>query len=295
MKSLTILIISLLFAIVFNTNAQEILTNQNVLMLVQKGLPSSVIVSKIKSTKNSFDVSIDTLIKLKESQIPDDVINAMVEATQDQSKYAVAVDLNNPLNPHESGIYYLKKNGDKTGMVQLEPSVYSQTKSGGALAYGLTYGLASITQNITLNGRIAQMQFEDNEPVFYFYFESSRQSLNQTGNWWFSVATSPNEFLLVHLNERTKSREVEIGSVNVLESTSGVSDKNKTAFKFVKIAPGIYKVYFEQQLSGEYCFMYAGVSPQGSVTINKVYDFGINKGKDNSGNGANYKQEKRIY
>ena len=56
-----------------NAQEQEVLTNQNVMNLVQKGLPPSVIIAKIRSAKNNFDVSIDTLIKLKENNVPDEV------------------------------------------------------------------------------------------------------------------------------------------------------------------------------------------------------------------------------
>ena len=74
---------------------------------------------------------------------------------------------------------------------------------------------------------------------------------------------------------KKSNREIETGSANVFGASVGLSDKNKTKFNFTKIAPGIYKVFFDQALDGEYCFMYAGSVPQGFSAISKVYDFGV--------------------
>lgn len=274
----TKLLIAILLTFIANVSKaqnQEVLTNQSVMNMIKKGLPTSIIISKIKSAKNKFDVSTDTLIKLKENNMPDDVMNAIVEVSEGASRHVQEVDLNDPLNPHESGVYYLKSIGDMVQLVPLDPSICSQSKSGGQLLQAFTYGLAKVKQAVTLDGGKSQVQFDDTKPVFYFYFDATKNSLGQSNNWWFSSATSPNEFLLVKLLPKLKTREVEIGSYNALGSSNGVADKNKEAFRYEKIANGIYKVYFEQPLSGEYCFMYAGTVPQGFTAINKVYDFGV--------------------
>lgn len=257
------------------TGAKEVLTNEAVVNMHNKGLPASIVISKIKSSKNNFDISTDALIKLKEDKISDDIMNAMVDAAGDDSKHLIVTDINDPMSPHESGIYYFKQAGGRTEMIALEPSVYSQSNSGGYLAQSLTYGLAKVTQDVTLDGNMSRMQLEETQPVFYFYFDINKNSLSQSSMWWFAAATSPNEFLLVDFKQSNKSRKVEIGSSNIVGSSSGVDDRHKTKFQFEKIAPGIYKVYFEQPINGEFCFMYAGGVPQGSAAINKVYDFGV--------------------
>jgi hypothetical protein len=263
--------------IVGTVNAQqgEILTNKSIVEMYSKNLPPSIILGKIKSSNNSFDCSTDALIILTNSKLPEEIINAMVEASSDKTKHIIQLDPNNPLDAHEPGIYYEKNNGILE-LIQLETSIYSQNKSSGALASAMTYGLAKVKISATIDGKNSQLQIERNQPTFYFYFDVTGNPVNQTPYWWFAVANSPNEFLLVKLTENKKTREVVIGSANIAGSSVGVDDKNKAAFKVEKLALGIYRVYFDKpMLPGEYCFMYAGTIPAGFTSINKVFDFGI--------------------
>lgn len=116
-------------------------------------------------------------------------------------------------------------------------------------------------------------------PVFYFYFERSAD--RNPDSWFFAAATSPNEFVLVKLNENKNNRELVVGNVNAYGGTSGVPEKMKIQFDYVKVSEGIYKVTFKQPLvKGEYCFLYANATPT-SFSNDKVFDFGI-KMKPNS-------------
>lgn len=254
---------------------QDILTNEGVVEMKSKGLPTSIIISKIKSATNSFNVETDALVDLVNKKIPEEIINAMMEAANDRERHFVKIDINNPLDFHDPGIYYYDKGSNQ--LLQLEPTVYSQSKSGGGLAASLTYGLAKVKSSVTIDGKNSRRQITEQQPEFYFYFDEKNTTLGQTSNWWFSTATSPNEFLLVDLTIKPGNREVETASANIFGASSGVADKNKIYFKFEKMAPGIYKVFFEKPISGEFCFMYAGTIPQGFTAINKVYDFGVGR------------------
>ena len=55
----------------------EILTNNIVTEMKTKGLPNSIILAKIKSSQNSFDISTNALIKLADNKIPEDIVNAI--------------------------------------------------------------------------------------------------------------------------------------------------------------------------------------------------------------------------
>lgn len=277
MKKLSLNLIFIFFFISTCVVAQqkEVLTNGAIIQMYSKKLPASIIIGKIKSSQNNFDVNTDALISLTDNNIPEDIINAMVDAANDNSRHIVVLDPNNPEDMHESGIYYFKKSMEKSELVQLEPTIYSQSNSSGAIGSALTYGIAKVKTSVTLDGKNAQLQIDEEQPVFYFYFDITGNSLSQSANWWFSAATSPNEFLLVKLSENKKTREVTTGSANIAGTSIGVDNKNKAAFKIEKIATGIYKVSFEKALSGEYCFMYAGSVPNGYTSVNKVFDFGI--------------------
>ena len=59
----------------------------------------------------------------------------------------------------------------------------------------------------------------------YFYFENNS---NPAGDdWFFATATSPNEFVLVKLDEKKDSREMVVGDANAYGSSSGISNKIK--------------------------------------------------------------------
>lgn len=278
MKNLNLIILICFILVGFSSNAQqvEVLTNESIVTMYTKNLPVSIIISKIKASKNTFDVSTNALISFTENKLPEEIINSIIEAANDNTRHIVQIDPNNPMDMHESGIYLSKKNGDKLELVKLEASIYSQNKSKGALTSALTSGLTKVKTSVTIDGKDAQLQLTETQPVFYFYFDISGKPISEIANWFFSAATSPNEFLLVALTENKKTREVITGAANIGGSSIGVADKNKAAFKIEKIATGIYKVFFDQPFSnGEYCFMYAGSVPTGFTSMDKVFDFGI--------------------
>lgn len=267
---------SLLFAItVSGQSKDEVLTNASVINLYSKGLSSSIIVSKIKTSKTNFDVSTDALIQLKDQKIPDDIVNAMVDASANQENEPG--DINDPNAIHESGLYYYKIVDTKPVMTELEPTVCAQAKMGGVFASALTYGIAKIKTKATIDGGQARLQLDDPNPVFYFYFDKG-QNLNSSGISWFNASSSPNEFLLVKMDEKKKDREFVTGSANAYAgASSGVDDKYKVDFNIDKIKTGVYKVTPKKALvPGEYCFMYAGSTTIGG-TSGKVFDFGIQK------------------
>ena len=63
-----------------SSSSTEILTNVDVIRMVKAGLPDSVIIAKIKSSKCKFDTSTDGLVKLKQAGLSNPVLQAVVEA-----------------------------------------------------------------------------------------------------------------------------------------------------------------------------------------------------------------------
>lgn len=271
--------IILLAFIGLNVTAQtksEVLTNETVVTLVQKGLGSGIIINKIKTSKTNFDVSTDGLIKLKENNVPDDVVATMVDFAGDKEN-AIG-DPNNPLSNHNSGIYYFNTKDSLNRLSRLDPTVVSSSKSGGfgnALAQAYTYGLANSKEKSILSGSKARKQIHDVPQVFYFYFEKSQNTLNNSSNWWFTSASSPNEFALVKLNEKKDSRELTTGKSNGYGSSTGIGEKQKIPFDYKEMGESIYKVTLKEDIkAGEYCFMFTGAIPS-MYTNDKVFDFGI--------------------
>jgi len=258
-------------------NKQDILTNETVTTLHKKGLGASIIINKIKTSKTTFDVSTDALIKLKEDGIPDDIVSAMIESA-DKNKVEY-VDLNDPLSKHRSGIYYYNPTDSLKALTRIDPTVVSSGKAGGlgqSLAYQYSYGISNMKATSVLSGPNAQKQISGKSVVFYFYLERGNSQLNNVGamNWWFATASSPNEFALVKTIQKKDSRQFDTGSENAYGSTVGIEEKQKVRFTYVEVADGIFKITISGDLrSGEYCFIYTGATPS-MYSNDKVFDFG---------------------
>ena len=87
-------------------------------------------------------------------------------------------------------------------------------------------------------------------------------------------STSPNAFLLVHLQSKKNEREIPAkGSV-----TATLETKDLVPFDYEKVAAGIYKIQLKSDLgAGEYGFLFGGVlQAMGDVWL---FDFGIDGSK----------------
>lgn len=256
----------------------EVLTNENVVTMVRAGLPPSLIVAKIRASKTNFNTNTQELINLQSARVPTEIINAMVEASTHASATTASVgagdaskgDPNDPSAAHEAGIYLYTERDGQRKMIQLEPSISKQQKTGGFFASAMTYGIAKIKFKAALSGANAAMQLNTPRPVFYFYFEVKGAGLS-TSNYY---ATNPNEFVLVQFNAKSNTREVTVSQANAFGAQSGAMDKSSRAFTYEKIAPGVYKVTPQADLAeGEYGFYNAaGAGPSGGA---KIFDFGI--------------------
>lgn len=265
----------------------EVLTNDLVLKMVAAKFGDQIILSKIHTSTCKFDTSIEAILKLKEAGVSDTVIQAMVEASartnaeanDAASKNVPSADPNDPATPHEPGIYWLPKEKREKQMVQLEPSVYSQGKTGGMFASAVTYGIAKAKWKAVVRGGRSNLRISEEKPEFWFYFEVTTHGLSQSG-YFFSGASSPNEFILARMSKKSKERELVVGEFGALGSSTGTRSKDVVDFEFKKIAPGIYRVTPNQPLQpGEYCFFYAGANMAMGMTGGKLFDFGVDAAK----------------
>jgi hypothetical protein len=277
-----------------STNSEEVLTNEKVITMVKAGLSSGIIVNKIRSSKTSFNTSTDELIHLQQSRVPPEIINAMVEAGSTGSTItsrtgagdASKVDPNDPASAHEAGIYLFESKDGQRLMTQLEPSISTQSKSGGFFKSAMTYGIAKIKSKAVVANNSAKMQLPTARPVFYFYFEVKNAGLSNSGNAYSGSSTSPNEFVLVKMDQKKNSRELVVGQANLFGAESGTLDKYSRPFDYEKLAPGVYKVTPKSDLDdGEYGFFYGGSTPIaaygyfGAGISPKIFDFGIRRSR----------------
>ena len=270
----------------------EVLTNEKVVTMVKAGLPANIVVNKIRTSKTNFNTSTDELIRLQQVRLPAEIINAMLEATNKEAAVisrtgagdTTKTDPHDPASAHEAGIYFYEEKDGKRQMVQLEPSISTQSKSGGFFKSAMTYGIAKIKSKAVLSNRDARLQLDTARPVFYFYFEVKNSGLSTSGNIYSGSSTSPNEFVLVKMDQKKNGRELVVGQANVFGAESGTLDKYARPFDYEKLGPGVYKVVPRVDLEdGEYGFFYGGTTPIvgygyfGAGVSPKIFDFGINR------------------
>src|SRR5215469_15800836 len=256
----------------------EVVTNQTVVDMVSAKLPADVIVTKIQTSKTNFDLSTDALVKLNQSGVPSDVIKAMMQRSSASvsTDPVIPPDPNDPESPHDPGIHVYAFTGRQKQMIMLEPTVYTQGKSGGMFASAMTYGIAKVKWKAVVRNAHANVKISDPTAVFYFYFEEKGAGLSHAS---FGGTSTPNEFTLLKFDVKSDSRETVVMKANAFGASSGTEDKANIGFTFEKLKPGIYKVTTKNPLApGEYCFLSAsmgGAYAPGAAAANRLFDFSV--------------------
>jgi len=271
-KQYVILVMMMCFtSLILNAQTRiDTLTNEKVIQLTKIGLQTSVIINKINSSVNIFDVSTDALIKLSKNNVSPDVINEMMKVTNNnQSEIEHKTNIKDPNVMHKSGIYYYNSDDPENPLKKIQVVRISSYTSGGG-GYG---GFGGTSTSAVLAGAKSKQQIDEQNPVFYFYFNTENNSKAD----WFEGAASPNEFALVKVIEKKDQRLFKVGGSSSFSygshESQGIPEKTKISFEFNEISEGIYKVTFKTLLQpGEYCFVFASEA-------GKVFDFGIHKTK----------------
>jgi len=281
----------------FLASAQEPLTNQSVIKMVQAGISVDVIVSVVKTQPAKYTLTPEELIVLKSVGVPDAVVAAMVEKSAGVGVGSLATgkstgattidgtapagDPNDPLARHDSGIYlYAKDANGKQTLTILEQAAYQGSKTGGMFVSSMTYGIAKAKTKAVLPGKHAGIQTSEAQPAFYFYFEDKAAGLGKGAFGGAGSVSNPSQFALIRLDVTKSSRETVIGEFGAYGSSSGTNQKSMVAFKSEKLRPGLYKVTPADPMQpGEYCFLVAqvtiGASAAGAAGATQIFDFTV--------------------
>lgn len=262
----------------------ETLNNAKVVELLGLGLGDEAVIAKIKASDGDYDVSTDALIALKRSGASSPVIAAMIDASSRKttSQNAVlSIDSPDPKVPHAAGIYMLADWLPAPKMVGINVTTSNQTKTGGFFGYALTGGLASMSFKAVVPGASARTVSDAARPTFYFYFDQARSG-GSSAVWSAGSVTSPNEFSLVKFDVKKDRREAKVGKFNIGGAKAGVMDKDRIAFTYTEISPGVFEVRPDLPLgAGEYGFMTQtstgggpGMAGMGATSA-KIFDFSI--------------------
>lgn len=263
MKKYLILII-LLFSGLVGFSQEETLSNQTIIDLVKLGFSDEIIISKIDECMNTFDTSVDALMNLKQNNVSENVIVAMVTASKTRK-----IAITNSENTKE-GIFYVDEKGQEH---EILPSVFSGTKYSEGLITDKVYAIIPYATSPNV--------IKEQKPKFVFYFNKSLQGSNFSAgvdNWWFKVASSPNEFVLVEMDKKKNNRRLQIGETGAFDPTvtSGVNNKKAIPFSIKKLSDSKYEIIIQNELKkgSEYCFIYQGRMPKGGSN-QSVFDFSI--------------------
>lgn len=283
-KPLILLILCTVAASASGQQSPKKMNNNDVIEMLGLGLTDEVIIDKIHAApETDFDTSIEGLKALKTAKVSDAVIRAMINPhpappsiASAGKESATAGDPNDPNSQHDPGIYVYAKSKNGLQLTMLEPTVYSQGKSGGMFKSAMTYGIAKVKWKAVVKGAHANVKTADRGAAFYFYFEESTPGLSHAS---FGGTTTPNEFTLLKFEEKKDSRETVVMQGNAFGASSGTDQKANTGFSFTKLKPGVYKVVPEAPLTpGEYCFLSPtgiGAFGAGSAGATRLFDFSV--------------------
>ena len=268
----------------------EVLTNDDVVALLDAGLPPGVVVAKIATSRTDFDTSVDQLVTLGKAGVDAEVLEAMVSAGASSAPAIVrvgvapsaAVKTNFDGTPCEVPGIFVADGGVLRDM-DLTPA--TQIRSGFGLLSGFTFGLVPVQTKAAVHGARASTRTARAKPEFWFCFEEAAAGLSYQA----LGAVNPAEFLLVafDVNERRQERTFPIGWFHAWSvSQSGAPRRQLRTFTYVKVKPGIYRVTPEAALApGEYAFYSpsearfgpAGALAIGGVPGSKLFAFGVDE------------------
>jgi len=117
-----------------NPAAAETLNNDSVLALIDAGLGDEVVIAKIKSSGSNFELSTDTVIKLRQRGVSGQVLAAMITASAAAAQPEMSLDSPDPMVPHPSGVYL----AGKEKMTRIESTTTNQARTSGMLGSILT-------------------------------------------------------------------------------------------------------------------------------------------------------------
>jgi len=291
-KTLALGVFSFILSLPVLCQTREVLSNAQIIEMVQNGWGESLIVAKVNKSECKCDTSTAGISKLKNAKVSDAIIMAMIDAapggyseskttarkeepTQSSGNITPTETANDKIikSITEPGIY-LFENGK---MNPIEPSVFSGSGTN-MLKSSLTFGIKKAKYKAKVRGKSANLQVGSGMPTFYFVFGQEYRNSGAAMSGFWGYASSPAEFLLAQMDIQSNSRQIVMGEVRAFtgDVDMGARDKDVREYQFEKIKTGVYKVSPKQNLlPGEYAFYYAGTISGFGFAGGKVFDFSV--------------------
>jgi len=269
--------------------AETSLTNADVVKMVRAGLSDVVVTGVIaQASSATFETGADALIALKVARVSDEVIAAMVRRagtrpTAEAGPHVAAAAAAPAsravsLGITEAGIFLQQG----ATLQILEPTGFTQGKTGGVFTSALTYGIKKAKWKAVVNRPRASLRVVGSSATFYFAFEKLGAGLSHTGGGfagWLNGASSPNEFVLARMTPKDKGRELVLGEFGMWGASSGTRSQDTVEMSIERLEPGLYRVVTGPLEPGrEYCFFHstgAQTPGVGTASAGTLFDFGV--------------------
>jgi len=242
--------------------APKPLTNENIVTMVQAGLPTDVVIEKIKTSKTAFDTSTDALVGLKKAGVGSDIIRMMVNPGAESKPGPAPSPWGNSQGPAPCQV---TPGGQAPWLSGASPAMwYSDTDK--ADRTELNYERGTIT-HVGFAGFGASL----------LVLHPIKAGARVTGRTQFLSCINPTDAPLVHfsLDPGSDERNTSVGKITPWNISFHISDGDLVPFKSEKTPEGYFKVTPTAPLKpGEYGFV-----PQGSTGFfsagERVYTFGV--------------------
>ena len=247
---------------------QEVLTNESVIAMKQARLPDTVILAKIRSTQNKFDLSTNALIALKGAGVSDQIIEAMVTQPAPtptaqpappppQVAHSPTVIVPGIPAPGAPGIVAAPVRSNVREVIYHVAGAKNVEMTPVAVAVETNASFWKRKNEIVLQGRRARYRIPDRQPVFLSPYSST-------------------EVLLVRLKpgDDHDDRNLTVGKYEPFRQQSGVSASDRVEVVTETDPGGLYKISPARPLRpGEYGFLVLGMHV--TTTTGKIFEFGV--------------------
>lgn len=266
--------------------AQEALNNDSVIKLLKAGLSDDLIISTINGSPGKFDTSAEGIIALKSAGASDKLVLAIMSKTAAASPAAkdhaplprpAAQDPNDPMAPHDPGIYLITVASDGSRKMVLVPPANPRSKETNQYGSALLMGIPTVKEKTIIPGTRAAVRTTEARPEFYMYFPpAGTMGLANT-------ISSPSQFILRMLESEKGYRETAILQTSGYQSFHAPKhDKSAISFDFKAIRQYAFKVTPNVDLkAGEYVFIEESWTTTANSTTRaahisyRVFDFGV--------------------
>jgi hypothetical protein len=251
-------------------SSDEILTNDSVIKLLKAGIDEDLIISKIRDSQHSFDLSVQGMVALKEGGVSDRLMHFLMDTTKPPEAKAVpeapaalkvapkTVEVPasriDPILPTEIGVYV--KNDRQWTEIKSEVVIW---QTGGMLK---RFATAGIVQG-DVNGRIKGVHSDTvvKTPLDFLIIAPEGVTIM--------------EYQLIHLRELRDAREFRTVTGGIFSSSGGAT-RDSIAFEGTKVSSRTFSVKVGELDAGDYGFLPTGsATPGSSANVGKMYTFRV--------------------